>query len=57
MQVFILEDMDELEAAKIMLGGMLAAGQIRNPEERRFLQGRLEGLEQRLLERQKAPAR
>lgn len=47
MEVFILEDMDELEAAKVMLGGMLAAGQIRNPEERRFLQGRLQELEQR----------
>jgi hypothetical protein len=52
MEVFILEDMDELEAAKIMLGGMLAAGQIRNPEEQRFLQGRLEELERRLNARQ-----
>ena len=50
MEVFILEDMDELEAAKVMLGGLLAAGQIRNPEERRFLEGRLEELERRLKE-------
>lgn len=48
MEAFILEDMDELEAAKVMLGGMLAAGRIRDPEERRFLQGRLEELERRL---------
>ena len=48
MEVFILEDMDELEAAKVMLGGMLATGRIRDPDERRFLQGRLEELEQRL---------
>jgi len=48
MEVFILEDMNELEAAKIMLGGLLAAGRIQNPEERRFLQDRLEKLEQRL---------
>ena len=48
MEVFILEDMNELEAARIMLGGMLAAGRIRDPEERRFLQGRLEELERRL---------
>ena len=48
MEVFILEDMNELEAAKVMLGGMLAAGRIRDPEERRFLQGRLEELEKRL---------
>ncbi|MEO8145225.1 MAG: hypothetical protein ABI654_13510, partial [Betaproteobacteria bacterium] len=57
MEVFILEDMDELEAARIMLGGMLAAGRIRDPEERRFLQGRLEELEQRLKGRQHAPSR
>ena len=53
MEVFILEDMDELEAAKVMLGGMLAAGRIRNPEERRFLEGRLEELKQRLKDRSK----
>jgi len=57
MEVFILEDMDELEAAKVMLGGLLAAGQIRNPEERRFVQGRLEDLERRLSERRTAPVR
>jgi len=48
MEVFILEDMNELEAAKVMLGGLLAAGRIRDVAERRFLQGRLEELEQRL---------
>jgi hypothetical protein len=55
MEVFILEDMDELEAAKVMLGGLLATGRIRDAEERRFLQGRLEELEARLKAR-KAPA-
>ncbi len=48
MEVFILEDMNELEAAKVMLGGMLATGHVRDPEERRFLQGRLEEIERRL---------
>jgi hypothetical protein len=48
MEVFILEDMNELEAAKVMLGGLLATGRIRDPEEQRFLQGRLEALEQRI---------
>jgi len=48
MEVFILEDMNELEAAKVMLGGLLAAGRIRDPEERLFLQGRLQELERRL---------
>jgi hypothetical protein len=48
MNVFILEDMNELQAAKVMLGGMLAAGRIHDPEERRFLQERLEEIERRL---------
>lgn len=48
MEVFILEDMNELEAARIMLGGLLAAGQVTDPGERRFLQERLAELERRL---------
>ncbi len=48
MEIFILEDMNELEAARIMLGGLLATGRIRDPDERRFLQGRLEQMEQRM---------
>jgi hypothetical protein len=52
MEIFILEDMNELEAAKVMLGGLLATGRIRDADERRFLQGRLEEIEKRL----KSPA-
>lgn len=48
MEIFILEDMNELEAAKIMLGGLLATGRIRDPEERRFLALRLAQIEQRM---------
>jgi hypothetical protein len=48
MEIFILEDMNELEAAKVMLGGLLATGRINDPVERRFLEGRLEELERRL---------
>ena len=48
MEIFILEDMNELEAAKIMLGGLLASGAIRDPNEARFLKRRLEELEARL---------
>jgi hypothetical protein len=48
MEIFILEDMDELEAAKIMLGGLLATGRIKDADELRFLQGRLEEIERRL---------
>jgi hypothetical protein len=45
MELFIAEDMNELEAAKIMLGGLLESGQLQDPAERRFLQQRLEDLE------------
>ena len=47
MQIFILEDMNELEAARIMLGGLLESGQIRDPGEARLLERRLEELQQR----------
>jgi hypothetical protein len=48
MEIFILEDMNELEAARVMLGGLLATGRIGDVEERRFLESRLEALERRL---------
>ncbi len=57
MEVFILEDMNELDAAKVMLGGMLAAGRIRDPAERRFLEARLEELERRIGESKKRSPR
>ena len=57
MEIFILEDMNELEAAKVMLGGLLATGQIRDPDELRFLQGRLAEIEKRLARPDGNPAR
>ena len=47
MEVFILEDMNELDAARIMLGGMLASGTIQDADEARFLRQQLEDLERR----------
>ena len=47
MEIFILEDMNELEAAKIMIGGLLASGEIHDPQEVRFLAERLRQLEDR----------
>ncbi len=47
MEVFILEDMNELEAARILLGGMLASGTIKDPAEAQFLARRLKELEER----------
>ena len=48
MEIFILEDMNELEAARVMLGGLIASGTVTDPDEARFLQERLEALESRL---------
>ncbi|MFZ5557915.1 MAG: hypothetical protein ACOZDY_14565 [Pseudomonadota bacterium] len=47
MSVFILEDMDELEAARVLLGGMLAEGAVTDPSEARYLRGYLERLEEK----------
>jgi hypothetical protein len=57
MEIFILEDMNELEAARIMLGGLLATGRIRDPDERRFLQGRLQEIEERMKSQAPTPPR
>lgn len=48
MEIFILEDMNELEAARIMLGGLLDRGLLEDPAERRFLEQRLKALEARI---------
>lgn len=44
MQVFILEDLGEFESAKILLGGLLASGEIRDERELHFLTERLEAI-------------
>ncbi len=44
MQIFILEDIGELESAKILLGGLLASGQIKDERELHFLVERLEAM-------------
>ena len=48
MEPFILEDMNELEAARIMIGGLLASGQVRDRRDAELLQRRLEQLEEKL---------
>ncbi len=47
LQLMVLEDMGELEAARILIGGMLASGEIEDPHELRFLERRLQMLEER----------
>jgi len=45
MHVFVLEDMGEIESAKVLIGGLLESGSITDPNELRFLKLRLEELE------------
>ena len=47
MSIFILEDMNEIDAARIMLGGLLATGRITDPAEKQFLEHRFKTMEQR----------
>jgi len=42
MEIFILEDMGELQAARVLLGGLIESGVIRDPNELRFLEERLD---------------
>ena len=44
MRIFILEDMGELGSAKVLLGGLLANGEVTDPNELHFLTDRLKTL-------------
>ncbi len=45
MRIFILEDMGEIGSAKILLGGLLATGEVTDPSELNFLTERLMAME------------
>lgn len=47
MEIFLLEDMGEVESAKVLLGALLQSGTISDPAEQRFLAEELDKLEQR----------
>jgi hypothetical protein len=48
MEAFILEDLDELEAARILIGGLIASGQVKDERDLRLLERRLQLLEERI---------
>lgn len=54
MEIFILEDMNELQSAQIILGGLLQSGKINDANERQFLEQRLIVLENKINEEKKA---
>lgn len=45
MHIYILEDMGQIEAARVLLGGLIDSGEIEDPNELRFLMRRLRDLE------------
>lgn len=48
MEIFILEDLNELDSARLLLGGLLHSGSIKEEHEARFLLERLETIEAQL---------
>ena len=44
MEAFILQDMDQLDSARLVIGGLIASGQISDPHELAFLARRLDEL-------------
>jgi len=57
MEPFILEDMNELEAARLLIGGLIASGQVKDHRDLELLERRLQLLEERIEveKRQKRP--
>ncbi len=48
LKIIVLEDMGELEAAKVLVGGLIANGKIHDPYEKRFLVQKIKILEQKV---------
>ena len=46
MEIYVLEDLGEIESAKILIGGLLESGTIKDVNELMFLQQRLKSLEE-----------
>jgi len=48
MKIIVLEDMGEVEAAKILVGGLIASGEITDPYELNFLENKIHTLEEKM---------
>jgi hypothetical protein len=53
MRAFILEDMNELEAARAVIGGYIESGRLADPAESRFLEQRLHDIEAKMANRRR----
>ena len=51
MSILVLEEMGELEAARVLIGGLLESGRVNDPHEVRFLDGKLKDLEAKAVEK------
>ena len=51
MEAFILEDMDQLDSARLVIGGLIASGQISDPHELAFLGRKLDALANQIAEK------
>ncbi len=47
MEIFVLEDMGELESAKVLIGGLLESGELKDAHQINFLKQRLTEIEER----------
>ena len=57
MTVLVLEEMGELEAARVLVGGLFESGRLQDPHEARFLDGKLRELEAKSVEKSSDPTR
>ena len=48
MKIIVLEDMGEVEAAKVLVGGLIASGEITDPYELAFLKNKIRTLEEKM---------
>jgi len=48
MKIIVLEDMGEVEAARVLVGGLIASGEITDPYELEFLQNKIRELEEKV---------
>jgi len=51
MSILVLEELGELEAARVLIGGLLESGRVTDPHEVRFLDGKLKDLEAKTVEK------
>ena len=57
MKIIVLEDMGEVEAAKILVGALIDSGEISDPYELNFLTRKIATLEEKLLKKQQSVER